>query len=503
MTAYRKPILMIENVWQSDLLVVDLDNTLIDSDILIEACFIYIKKNPLNIFILFIWLFRGKAYLKNRLTSEILEEIDVETLPYNQEVINVVEQYRSAGKRVILASGTHEDILEKISNWLGLFDDYVGTNLTRNFIGNVKAEYLVSTYGKKNFDYVGDSFTDLKVWKFAANAFVASNSQRLRKSVGKVSTTVGLDTTKEPFFLVLVKAMRVHQWAKNLLILLPIITTLSFGSFEIIINAATGFILFSMCASAVYLTNDLFDLPSDRKHETKSFRPIPAGKLNLWLVPVLAFVLVITSVVVTFLVFEVDTFFILLFYLVLTSAYTFKLKNILLVDVFVLAILYTIRIVFGVTIVGVSVSFWLIAFSIFLFLSLALMKRSIEVVKKLSSSIGGKYDIPSVNATVPGRKYITSDLPFLVSLGVSTGSAAVVIFALYINDDFVKAKFSQHEFLWFACFLLMFWIYRAWFLAFRGNLQDDPIVFALKDKVSLGIGFIMIVLFVMASGYFI
>lgn len=488
---------MMEELSQSEILVVDLDNSLVKSDLLIEAILIYIKKNPLNIFNLISWFGGGKANLKHKLSLETLEEIEVETLPYNQSVLEVINLYRDSGKSVILASGTHENVLRKISNWLGVFDDYIGSNSSRNLIGSVKADYLVSNYGEEKFDYIGDSFTDLKVWNFAKNAFIVNPSRRLQKTVEKVATTFTLKQETESSFLVLAKAIRVHQWVKNLLIFLPVMTTLNFGNFEILKNTAVGFVLFCMCASAVYLVNDLFDLSNDRKHETKSLRPIPAGKLNLWIVPIFAISLLFVSVLITLIFFEIGTLFVLLFYIALTSAYTFKLKNILLVDVFVLAILYTVRIVFGVSIVGVPVSFWLLAFSIFLFLSLAIMKRNIELVKKANS-----FDPENAltSQTLPGRKYAINDLGFLVASGVSTGSAAVVIFALYINDEFVKAKFLHHEFLWLACFLLMFWMYRTWFLAFRGNLNDDPIVFALKDKISLGIGLLMIVLFVLAAG---
>lgn len=455
-------------------LVVDLDGTLLRSDLLLETTVLLMRERPWKLPALLPWLAQGKPHLKQQLA--LATQLDVQTLPYDADVLALVNQAREAGRPVVLATASHRLLAERVAQHLGVFDDVMATEGDLNLSARRKQAALVARFGEQGFDYVGNSADDLPVWRSARQAYVANATpavQRQARAQGNVARVLGQPGAG---LRVWGRALRLHQWLKNLLIFLPMLAAHRLMAPPLAADALLAFLCFGMCASSVYLLNDLLDLQDDRHHARKRLRPFAAGQLSM-AAGLLAFPLLLCAAFALALWALPGTFAaVLLGYYVLTLAYSLVLKRLMVVDVITLATLYTLRIIAGGAAVGLSVSFWLLAFSMFMFLSLALIKRYAELHHLRSRGAQEK---------ARGRGYEAADLDMLASLGAAAGYMSVMVMALYINDDNTVRLYRHPQFIWLACPLMLTWVTRAWMIAHRGRMHDDPVLFAVKDRASL------------------
>lgn len=452
-------------------LVVDLDGTLIKSDLLYESVLLFLRKNPLNIFLVIKWLLSGISVLKVKLAQRVL--IDVESLPYNLSFLKHLKSEFEIGRQLVLATASPAIYAQKVAEHLRIFSSVIATDEKTNLRGSKKLERLVSLYGEKGFDYAGDSSVDVVIFSHCRNSLLINASANTIEKARKTSNIISIMERPAGTLLQYFKAARVYQWTKNLLIFVPLFTSHHFFNLKLLITSIRGFIAFSLCASATYIINDLFDLESDRKHPRKRGRCFASGQLSISRGIMLCGILGISGFLLS--IFLPSAFIgYLLFYILLTSLYSLFLKRKVIVDVLTLAGLYTIRIFIGANLIGVKVSFWLFAFSVFLFFGLALVKRctELQLVQK-----AGKLDLI-------GRDYTSEDLQTLRSMGIASSFIAVVVFALYINSAEVFSLYSRPEFLWAICPALLLWINRLWIKTSRGKMHDDPLIFTLKDSTS-------------------
>jgi 4-hydroxybenzoate polyprenyltransferase len=408
-------------------LCVDLEGTLILGDSLFESLMLLIKQSPLFILRIPLWLLRGTANLKAEVGARI--ELDPAALAYNKVLLDWLGSERRTGRSLWLCTAANEQFASRVAAHLGLFD------------GVLASDAPVKRFGEGGFDYCPE-FPD--------------QSNRLRA---------------------MTRALRPHQWAKNVLLLVPLLAAHHVGEPGALAAAILAMLAFCLCASSVYVLNDLLDLQADRLHPRKSKRPFAAGELSIVSGLLLSAVLLAATVVVA-LFLPAKFCLVLAAYYVVTSAYSLFLKRFLLVDALALAGLYTLRIIAGAAAVVVELSFWLLLFSIFLFLSLAFVKRFAELEALRRQQ----------RLRAAGRGYLVEDLPVLQSLGIASGYLSVLVLALYINSPAIEALYHRPKAVWMLCVLLLYWISRVWMTAQRGNMHDDPVVFALKDRQSLAIG---------------
>ena len=453
-------------------LVVDLDGTLIRTDMLHESALMVFRDNPLDVLRFPFWLSRGKAVLKRYLTDRT--DFDPNCLPYNHDLLDWLKQQRAQGRKLILCTASDLSIATAISEHLGVFDEIMASDGTTNLAGKHKAEALEQRFGRGGFDYAGNAQADLAVWQCARRAVVVNASAALAKKVGVYCQVERVFPSPALGFTAWSRVLRVHQWLKNLLLFAPLFAAHEIANPETWLTLILAFFSFSLCASSVYIANDLLDLESDRQHPRKCTRPFASGLVPVWMGVVLSPLLLFVSLALARHVG--GTFFPwLVFYFVLACAYSWGLKRLMLVDCLTLAMLYTLRIVAGAAAAVITLSFWLLAFSVFLFLSLAFVKRYAELQVHLLNA----------KQKVHGRSYYTSDAPLVQMMGITSGYSAVLVLALYLNSDTVLHLYRAPEFVWGAVPVMLFWVSWMWMQAHRGEMHDDPLVFAVKDKASL------------------
>ncbi|MET1079734.1 MAG: UbiA family prenyltransferase [Pseudomonas sp.] len=455
-------------------LVVDLDGTLLRSDILLESALVFVKAQPLRLLAPLAWLAKGKAHLKERLAHSV--DLNVASLPYDPAVIALIETERGKGRKVVLATASHRRYAEQIAEHLQLFDQVLASDGQTNLTDKAKRDCLVAAFGERGFDYVGNSMDDLSVWSAARHAYVANPE---RGVLGRAQVQGNVEQVLDQHRAGLkdwLKALRVHQWMKNLLIFVPLLAGHQLNNPALLLKAVIAFVLFGLCASSVYLLNDLLDLEDDRHHPTKRKRPFAAGVLALKAGVLLCPLLLVLAFAGAACWLPWPFMAALGLYYVITLAYSIWLKRLMVVDVITLAALYTMRIIAGAMAVALVPTFWLLAFSMFVFLSLALVKRYAELRVARSKGHTDK---------ARGRGYYPDDLEMIASMGAASGYLSVMVLALYIQDGATAAMYRHPEIIWSACPLLLFWISRMWMLTHRGAMHDDPIVFAIKDRVSL------------------
>jgi 4-hydroxybenzoate polyprenyltransferase/phosphoserine phosphatase len=466
-------------------LVVDLDGTLILTDMLHESALQIFRDKPLDSLYIPYWLHKGKAVLKQQLARRAT--FDVSSLPYNLVFLEWLKQQKTAGRRLILCTASDHAFATAIANHLGIFEDVMASDGDQNLAGRNKADALEQRFGRAGFDYAGNSNADISVWGRARRAVVVNApSQLARKAVEQCEVEREFPPAARGLS-VWRRVLRMHQWMKNLLLFVPLLAAHEITNVDNWIALLFAFVSFSLCASTVYIANDLLDLESDREHPRKCKRPFAAGSVPVWMGVLLAPVLLTASIALACFVGQAFLSW-LLIYFVLTCLYSFGLKRLILVDCLTLAILYTLRIIAGAAAAGHVLSFWLLAFSVFLFLSLAFVKRYAELQGQMLS---GK-------TKVHGRGYFTSDAPLVQTLGIAAGYAATVVLALYLNSDAVLILYRLPEAVWGVVPVMLFWVSWVWMKAHRGEMHDDPLVFALKDKASLLAGLIFAI--VMAVG---
>lgn len=451
-------------------IIVDLDGTLTPTDTLVESVILLVKKSPLNLLRLPIWLVKGRAAFKEAVAAQ--STIAAEQLPYHEPLLAYLRGEKEKGRRIILATAAHKTIAQAVSTHLGIFDDVLATERNRNLKGKVKLEAILERVGKE-FVYAGDSRSDLPIWNAAKMAILVGVSSGVAGSVRR-NTPIEQEFLKEKTGLaVWLHALRIHQWLKNLLLFVPLLTAFSFMEIEKLATMMVAFLAFSLAASATYIVNDLWDLENDRAHPRKRLRPFASAKI-----PILQGVAVAGSALTVAFILALTVsqgFFLMLFlYLVLTSAYSWVLKAYVLIDVLMLSLLYTLRILAGSVAIGIATSSWLLAFSVFMFLSLALVKRCSELVS-----------LNQVGKEAPqGRDYRVTDLVVLWPLGVGAALSAVVVFGLFISAPETQARYATPQLLWLVAIGLIYWLARLWVKTSRGEMHDDPVIYALKDRGS-------------------
>jgi 4-hydroxybenzoate polyprenyltransferase len=468
-------------------LCVDCDGTLIATDLLYEAFFLLLKQYPIGLLYLPFWLLKGKVYLKERLAEHVI--FNWETLPYREDVLYLINNARAQGQIAVLATASPMIWAQGIAKHLACFDEVIATENGVNLSGKNKANHLVKKYGEKGFDYAGDAAIDLAVWQHAAGAIVvSSNTWLINRVAAKVGKPLQLIRLPHANFFVYLRTLRLHQWLKNTLVVVPLLAAHQVGSMQGLLQGGYAFLAFSMCASAVYILNDLLDLDSDRQHIRKSKRPFAAGTVPLWHGMVLIPLLLAISLLISSLLPQ-QFLLVLVAYFIMTLAYSIRLKKQVIVDVMLLASLYTMRIIAGAAATQITPSFWLLAFSMFIFLSLAMVKRYSELLITLQS-----------HKTEPaGRGYSVDDLPVLMAIGVSAGIGSVLILALYLNNPETNQLYPGTKWLWLWLMppLLLYWISRMWMKAHRGQVDDDPVVFATRDWQSLVVLFLSACIFIL------
>lgn len=454
-------------------LCVDLDGTLVKTDMFWE-CFVRMcKTSPWKLFLAPFWLLRGIAFTKHKFAESI--KIDIARLPYDDEVLAFLKNEAMHAERgIVLCTGSDKSLALKISEHLGIFSQVIATDKEVNLTGKNKAEILRDRYGPKGFDYLGNEQKDMHIWSESRKVLVATDSSSLIKSVRKKFTAAHVFQRKSSSLMVYFKALRIHQWVKNLLIFVPWILDHRFFDFQSFFTALLAFVVFGLVASGTYIINDLFDLDSDRSHTTKRKRAFASGALSIQTGIIAVAVLFTVALAVSLIFLPVTFLFVISVYLVCTLLYSFKLKTMPVLDVCILAGLYTLRVIAGTVVIQAEWSFWLLAFSMFIFLSLALAKRGSEL-----------YNLMQMNRNeASGRGYSVSDYPLLIGMGVASGYISILIVALYINSEKVLGLYSNPEVLWVVCPVLLYWIGRIWLKTSRGEMDEDPIVFAIKDRVS-------------------
>jgi 4-hydroxybenzoate polyprenyltransferase len=398
---------------------------------------------------------------------------DVATWPLNQEVLELAQAAKAQGRKVVLATATDHRIAAAMQERLKLFDEVMASDSTMNLSGETKAAALERRFGRGNFDYAGNSLKDLPIWRVARFAYVAGRNNGLVALVKKTTPVEHVFTTPRASLRDWLRALRIHQWSKNLLLLIPVVSAHEWTDAAHFWPVIVGMMAFCLCASSVYLLNDLLDLEADRHHHSKRNRPFASGRIPLAAGLAVAPVLLALSVLAAGIL---NREFCAIFgaYYVTTLLYSLWLKQFALLDVLALAGLYCIRVVAGGFAAGVEVSDWLMMFSLFIFLSLAFVKRFTEI-RVFGQATGEK---------IKGRGYAGNDAELVSIMGVGSGYLSVLVLAMYINHPLVTSLYSRPEVLWLACPLLLYWISRVWLLAHRGALYEDPILFALRDLQS-------------------
>ena len=454
-------------------LVVDLDGTLIHSDMLYETFWSSFSKDWKIPFKSIIWCFAGKAYLKHKLG--LIADVGAESLPYNYQVIAYIKRNCEKYEYVMLLTATNQTVAKKIAEYLNLFDEVNGSTKELNLKGDAKASFLKNKFGVKNFDYIGDSFADLSVWKNADEAIISNTNNRVFRACKKINKKVHQikpDLHQNTFSKYL-RTVRIHQWVKNLLVFVPMLAAHQF-TYENFYYSFIAFIVFGLVASSVYIVNDLLDLKFDRSHPYNKYRTLASGQITIRNGMIVSLILFLLGLIMSNLV---GFYFVLLMlcYWSLTFLYSLVLKRKALIDIFVLGILYTLRIGSGSFATDIHISFWLVAFSLFLFLSLAAVKRQSELV----------YLINNKKFKTIGRGYNADDLPLITIIATSAGISSVLVATLYVNSSEVLILYSKIWTLGIICLILFFWLMRIIFVSYRGMIKGDPIVYALKDGTSI------------------
>jgi 4-hydroxybenzoate polyprenyltransferase/phosphoserine phosphatase len=452
-------------------LVVDLDGTLIRSDLLVESFFALLSSAPLRGVAASSSLRRGRAQLKARIAEEAV--LEPNSLPFNEELITFLRAEKARGRRLYLATAANEKYANAIAAHIGLFDGVFASDGKINLKGSAKAELLCKTFGRGNFDYAGNDTVDLAIWEAAGGVVVVGATGRLIRTVQRRFPDATIIAPRTTSLKDYARALRLHQWLKNLLVFVPAFTAHHFDG-ATMLACLIAFLSFSLCASSVYLLNDLLDLRSDRDHPTKRSRPFASGQVDiLHGIALFPAILLLSLGIGLLLPWKFPLA--LAVYYGLTLSYSMYLKRQVILDVVALASLYGMRLVGGAAAISVTLSPWILTFAIFIFLSLALVKRWTELVERISQGKG----------EMTGRGYRLADLPVLQTMATSSGYVAVLIFGLYINSPIVSTLYSQPDTLWAIPLILLYWVSRIMILTHRGEMHDDPVLFAAKDRVSL------------------
>ena len=452
-------------------LCLGLDGTLTPVRTADELLLLAAKQSPATLLRSLLW-FTGRKWQALHPALE-RSQLDVTTLPLRRELLEWLRRERSSGRRLVLVVDADRITAENVAAHLDLFDEIATTGQQWGTAAERKRSALVARFGERGFDYVGSSAADKVVWEASRQAIVVGDASN-GPHIGGGSEDTTVFPHSKASLRSWVSAMRLHQWAKNGLIFVPAVLAHVISMPQVLLHGVLAFLAFGLCASSVYLLNDLFDLAADRQHPRKRHRPFAAGLLSARAGLAAALLLFTTAVIIAA---SVGSRFlaVLAGYYLLTWAYSLRLKRVPLLDVMMLAGLYTLRIIAGAAAMQIALSFWLLAFSAFIIFSLGFVKRYAELADRRKNG----------ELISHARGYRDTDLPLIMSLGTASGYCSIVVLALYINSSDSQALYHHHKPLWLICPLMLFWISRVWIVASRGAMHDDPVVFALRDRVSL------------------
>lgn len=458
-------------------LIVDLDGTLLKVDTLHETFVALVARHPLRA-LAAVWTLatRGKAAMKAKIAA--YDVLDIETLPLREDLVAWLEEQARAGRELHLVTAADNGVAERVAGRVGIFASATGSSGSHNLKGPNKAAHLAKTF-PRGFSYVGDSGADLAVWQDAHQIVLVAVRPSIRRKALALGKPVEAEFPGQRKGLKpILKQLRLHQWSKNLLVFLPVILAHHFTDALSWVSAAFAYFGLSMVASATYIINDLVDLPADRVHATKRNRPLASGAMLIALAAALVPAMLAAGFALA-LAASWEAAAVLAGYLVLTLSYSFRLKRVPLLDTAVIGMLFTLRILLGNAAAHLLPSPWLLAFSVTLFFSLAMAKRQSEIAKK--AQLTG-------SERMPGRGYEPGDVMLTLVYGITSGVASLVVLMLYTTNGIATELYRNPTWLWAIPLLLYLWQMRVWLLAHRGILDDDPIVFALKDKLSVAIG---------------
>jgi 4-hydroxybenzoate polyprenyltransferase len=452
-------------------LVVELEGTLLATNLLIESLFVLAKRSPLRLLLVPVWLARGRRCLERELAR--LAMPDVATLPYRQDLLAHLETEKRRGTRLALVTGADRALAEAIARHLELFDLVLASDGAATLTGERRRDRLIAEFGAHGFDYVGNGHSASAIWSVARRAVVVAPPDRVAARIAGRTPVARVFPDRRPGPGLYLAAIRPHQWLKNALVLTPLLATHRIYEPELLWQALLTLVAFSLCASSAYLLNDLMDLPSDRHHPRKRQRAFASGQLPLAHGLALAPLLLAAGLAVGALLRPLLVGVLALYY-ILTLAYSLRLKDLVILDLLALAGLYTLRVMAGSVAFDIPPSAWLLALCVFLFFSLALVKRYAELVAM--SRVEG--------AHAHARAYLLEDRELLAALGGASGYLSVLVLALYITSDAAHELHLRYQLIWLVCGLLLYWISYMWLMAHRGRMHDDPLVFALRDRVS-------------------
>jgi 4-hydroxybenzoate polyprenyltransferase len=477
-----RPDVRIARVW-------DLDGTLLTTDVFGESLTRLLLGRPWMIPQVLIWLAAGRSSCKGHVAAATLDSWT--RWPVRPEAERLIAEARRAGDPVVLATAAHESVAAKVAADLGLFDAVLASHEGVNLKGTRKLQAVtdwVEANGCDGFSYSGDATADLPLWRAADRVIVVEPTADLERRIRELGKPVEVIGERRNIPRSLLRALRPHQWVKNLLVFLPMILAHKLDV-ATIISVIWAFVAFSACASTVYLLNDIADLAADREHPKKRHRPLASGRLPITWAVAAGAALLLGAAVISAVVLSPAYGLILVSYMATNLAYSTWLKRKPVVDVLMLAGMYAVRVEAGGVAAGVPLSMWILAFSLFFFTSLAFAKRCAELRRKATE--GGRQPA--------GRGYLVEDLSILESFGAASGYVSVLVLALYMNSPEMHRLYGESRFLWLICPLVLYWITRVWLLVHRGHLDEDPVVFAIRDRVSLVIAGVCFCLVIIAS----
>lgn len=453
-------------------LVVDLDRVLVRTDLLVESLMVLAKSRPARLLAALSSLAGGPAHFKHRLAQEVIP--DVVTLPFDEDFLDFLGQQKAAGRPLVLVTAADLRLAEAVAAHTGLFDEVICSDGINNVNARIKRDRLVARFGERGFDYAGNATRDPEVWAVARRAVLVGAAPHHADDVVDAARVERAFANRPGGTAGYLHALRPSQWIKNVLIFLPLLTVVDAVDWGMLVEGLAALVAFSLCASSGYVLNDLLDLPSDRRHPAKKNRPITSGRVSLVTMLALVPLLFLSGVVLGS---WLNPWFaaLLVFYCALALAYSLRLKDVAILDVLVLVTLYILRVLGGGIVFGVTVSVWLLTFCIFLFLSLGLVKRYAELV--VMRSVDG--------SRAHARGYVLSDQEMLASLGAASGYLAGLLLVLFqggadgsagiVNMDPAGAV---------ICLLFIYWVSHIWLMAHRGRMKDDPLAFAVHDRLS-------------------